>query len=138
MEPSRGRSFDHYISYAYEMKGLRDQAVDFDLRYFAATLRQPVDTAALTAVYKRDGWKAYWTARAAALGPAADNTCLSVDAGSGWLRTGDRTRSFAALNQAIDLHCFAVIQLKADPRFDSVRSDPGFVALLTRLNLPDN
>lgn len=136
MEPSRGRSFDPYLSLAYQMKGLRDQAVDYDLQYFAKVAGHPVDTDALAAVYKRDGWKAYWRARAAAIGPAADNSCFAIDAGSAWTRAGDSVRAFAALNRAVDLRCFGVIQLRVDPQFDSVRSDPRYIGLLHRLNLP--
>lgn len=136
MEPGRGRSFDPYLSLAYQMKGLRDQAVDYDLQYFAKVAGHPVDTAALAAVYKRDGWKAYWTARAIAIGPAADNSCFAIDAGNAWTRAGDATRAFAALNRAVDLRCFGVIQFRVDPQFDPVRSDPRFAALLHRLNLP--
>ncbi len=49
---------------------------------------------------------------------------------------GDEERGFEWLTKAFDERGF-VIFVKFDPRFDSVRSDPRFQALVARLGIPD-
>jgi Flp pilus assembly protein TadD len=48
---------------------------------------------------------------------------------------GDREHACALLEQGADQHSTGVMYLAVDPRFDSLRGDPCFAALLKRLNL---
>lgn len=48
---------------------------------------------------------------------------------------GDRDRAFAALDQAVQDRNPQLVYLKVDPRYDSLRSDRRFTALLQRIGL---
>jgi len=49
---------------------------------------------------------------------------------------GDKTRTFAWLEKAYDEHNPDLIELRREPCFDGMRSDPRFVTLLHRINFP--
>jgi tetratricopeptide (TPR) repeat protein len=48
---------------------------------------------------------------------------------------GDNDEAFRWLSKAIDAYSNAAIDLKVDPRFDKLRKDPRFTALLGRMKL---
>ena len=50
---------------------------------------------------------------------------------------GDKERAFESLEQAFDERSTLLTYLKMDPRFDSLRADPRFKAMLRRLNFLD-
>ena len=47
-----------------------------------------------------------------------------------------KNKAFEWLEKAYDEHASPLIFLKADPRLDSLRSDPKFLDLLQRMRLP--
>ena len=47
---------------------------------------------------------------------------------------GDKDKAFESLEKAFDERSTLLTYLKMDPRFDSLRSDPRFKAMLRRLN----
>jgi tetratricopeptide (TPR) repeat protein len=49
---------------------------------------------------------------------------------------GDRERAFLWLDRAYEARTWELVQLKVDGRWDGVRSDPRFAALLRRIGLP--
>jgi Flp pilus assembly protein TadD len=49
---------------------------------------------------------------------------------------GDKDKAFAWLDKAYEEHSFALSNLKVEPRFDPLRSDPRFTDLLRRMGLP--
>jgi tetratricopeptide (TPR) repeat protein len=49
---------------------------------------------------------------------------------------GERDQAFAWLDKAYQSRACELVQLKADVRFDSLRGDPRFAALLARIGLP--
>jgi tetratricopeptide (TPR) repeat protein len=53
------------------------------------------------------------------------------------LALGDVDKSFVFLTKAFDAHQNYVNALTVDPRFDIVRDDPRFKALMVRLGMPD-
>lgn len=53
-----------------------------------------------------------------------------------YVALGDRDRAFTWLEKGREQHSEVVLDLKADPAFEPLRSDPRFQALLSRMNLP--
>ena len=51
---------------------------------------------------------------------------------------GDREAGFQWLAKACDERCFEMIALKADPRYDPIRTDPRFAAAIARVGLGDH
>ena len=50
---------------------------------------------------------------------------------------GDKDQAFAWLDEGDKAHDLQIItRLKTDPRYDSLRSDPGFADLVRRVGLP--
>lgn len=52
-----------------------------------------------------------------------------------YIRLGDKERSLARLEKVYQEHTRSVFDIKVDPLFDDLRSEPRFVDLLRRLNL---
>jgi DNA-binding winged helix-turn-helix (wHTH) protein/TolB-like protein/Tfp pilus assembly protein PilF len=50
---------------------------------------------------------------------------------------GEKEQAFAFLNKAFDERSHWLVWLRLDPRWDSLRSDPRFAQLLTRLRFPE-
>ncbi len=50
---------------------------------------------------------------------------------------GEKDEAFAWLEKAFDEHSFFLVFLRADPWFDSLRTDPRFADLLGRLSFPE-
>jgi serine/threonine protein kinase/Tfp pilus assembly protein PilF len=48
---------------------------------------------------------------------------------------GDKDQAFAWLDRACDDHCQWLSEIRVDPAFDPLRSDPRFAALLERMNI---
>ena len=48
---------------------------------------------------------------------------------------GNKDEAFAWLDNAYEAHTFVLIELKVNPMFDMLRSDPRFVDLLGRMRL---
>jgi TolB-like protein/DNA-binding winged helix-turn-helix (wHTH) protein len=49
---------------------------------------------------------------------------------------GEKKQAFASLEKAFQARYWSLIEMNADPRFDSLRSDPRFQVLLRRMNFP--
>ncbi len=49
---------------------------------------------------------------------------------------GDKDQAFAWLDKAYEEHAFDLVWANAEPRFDSLRSDPRFQDILRRMNFP--
>jgi hypothetical protein len=52
-----------------------------------------------------------------------------------YARLGEKNKAFADLEEAFKLRDHRLTQIKVNPRFDSLRSDPRFAELLRRMNL---
>jgi TolB-like protein/DNA-binding winged helix-turn-helix (wHTH) protein/Tfp pilus assembly protein PilF len=134
MEPSRKGVVDNWMSYAYEAKGGKDDAVEHDLLALKNDWPQ-VDTSALRSTYARKGWDAYWRARLQAPQPFDQDQCAAFGTARSYARLGDKENAFSSLNRAVDRRCYEIVWLQTDPRFDSLRSDARYKNLLQRLNL---
>lgn len=61
---------------------------------------------------------------------------LSTDIAADYAQIGERDKAFAWLEHAVRDHDGTLMHLRVDDRFDTVRSDPRFTALLERLRFP--
>jgi tetratricopeptide (TPR) repeat protein len=52
-----------------------------------------------------------------------------------YIGLGDKQQAFAWLEKAYQAHSWSLIEMNADPRFDSLRSDPRFRGLVHRIGL---
>ena len=66
---------------------------------------------------------------------AAQRYDSPFDLASLYLALGDHEKGFYWLTQAFHVRCFEVASMPVDPRFDSVREDPRFTALVAQLRL---
>jgi TolB-like protein/DNA-binding winged helix-turn-helix (wHTH) protein/Tfp pilus assembly protein PilF len=126
-------SIDDYRSLIYEQKGDRDQAVQHDLTALHDVQPQ-LDSDALRGVYQKHGWQAYWSARTGALLTASGRPCNDYYIGVGDLRVHQLDHAFDSFQHALDSHCIYMALIRVDPLFDSIRHDPRYTALLTRIH----
>ncbi len=126
-------SIDDYVSLIYEQKGDRDQAVQHDL--IALHDVQPqLDTDALRGVYTHQGWQSFWRARTRALLTTSAHPCTAYYIGVDDLRVNELGHAFDSFQHALDSRCIYMALIRVDPLFDSVRHDPRYTALLTRIH----
>ena len=134
MEPSKTGLIDIWASWIYQQKGLRDEAIQYDLSELRSS-RPGIDLSALQSAYRQHGWHGYWRTRAEAVETSASNSCKSWELGESYVRAGEIDRAFLNLDEAISQRCFWVMWLPVDPSFDEIRSDARFPALLQRMHL---
>jgi tetratricopeptide (TPR) repeat protein len=135
MEPGKVGNVAGWVSSIYEMKGMRDKAVESDASYVQSQAPE-VNIDSMRALYKRDGWKAYWDARMKMMLAHENNMCTPYNIGLNYIRLGKPGLSFSQLNAAIDQKCWQVGQIILDPLVDGIRSDKRYNDLLKRMNLP--
>jgi TolB-like protein/DNA-binding winged helix-turn-helix (wHTH) protein/Flp pilus assembly protein TadD len=135
MEPGNVGNVAGWLSSIYEMKGMRDKAVESDAS-FVQSRAPEVNIESMRALYKRDGWKAYWDARMKVMLAHENNLCAPYEIGLNYIRSGKPDLSFSRLNAAIDQKCWAVCTIMVDPLLDGIRSDERYNDLLKRMSLP--
>jgi TolB-like protein/DNA-binding winged helix-turn-helix (wHTH) protein/Tfp pilus assembly protein PilF len=135
MEPGKVGSVAGWASKIYEMKGMRDKAVESDALDVQSEAPE-VNIDSMRALYKRDGWKAYWDARMKMMLARKNDLCAPYDIGLNYIRLGKPALSFSRLNAAIDQKCWKVGVIMVDPMVDGIRSDKRYNDLLKRMNLP--
>jgi TolB-like protein len=117
----------------YEVEGRYADAVAADLKYF--TNFSPAQVDSLRSTFETGGWKTYQETRVKILLPLVTTPCASEDLTKSYLSLDNLTEAFRWMNRRVDERC-AVPVRAADPRYDPIRSDPRFIALLKRMNLP--
>jgi TolB-like protein/DNA-binding winged helix-turn-helix (wHTH) protein/Tfp pilus assembly protein PilF len=136
MDPSEPSTVEYWANAIYEKKGMQDEAVRSDLKAYGQDPPQ-ADVDTLRSAYQRGGWKAYQKAKIELMSPHADTYCVPYRLAVSHLRLEEVDRAFSFLQQAMDQHCWAVMNLKVDPLLDSIRSDPRYHELLQRMNLAE-
>lgn len=135
MEP-QSNVVENWVSWIYEKKGMRDEAVNHDLALLRGHLaKDQVDR--LRTLYQRAGWKGYWQKRIDLMSRDEQQGCTTYNMAVSYLRLGSQDKAFLWLNRAIDHRCVWMIWLKVDPMLDDLRPDPRYHKLLRRINLPE-
>jgi TolB-like protein/cytochrome c-type biogenesis protein CcmH/NrfG len=134
MEPGKLNFVEGWKREIYEMKGMRDKAIASQL--LAISTNDPTTANRLGAIYKRDGWNAYWEAQMKLMMAHQDELCAPYDIAVNYIRLGKIDQAFPHLDQAVDRRCWAASWMMVDPMVDKIRGDARYAALLKRMNLP--
>jgi TolB-like protein/DNA-binding winged helix-turn-helix (wHTH) protein/Tfp pilus assembly protein PilF len=135
MEPGKRNLVAGWASQIYQMKGMRDKAVESDAAE-AAFETSDANVRSSLAIYKRDGWNAYWEARMKPILARQNEPCVPYYIGVDYIRLGKLDLAFPQLSAAIDQKCTELTWTMVDPTLDSIRSDSRYKDLLKRMNLP--
>src|SRR6202011_4173364 len=85
------------------------------------------------------GLKGYWKALVQFLLENVTNGNLEpFDVAVVYTYAGDADKALPWVEKAVEARCYGIIYLGVDPMFDVLRSDPRFVSLLRRINLPQS
>jgi len=119
---------------AYEQKGMYQEAIS---EFHAALLgiaTQPL--AGIGHAYALSGRRSEALKVLEQLQETSTRSFVSpFDFATVYVGLGEKDQAIAWLERAIEVHSFPVIYLNTDPRFDSLRSDPRYLALLHRVRL---
>ncbi len=135
MEPGKQNLVAGWASQIYEMKGMRDKAVESDAAG-AGFETSDANVRSMLAIYKRDGWNAYWEARMKLILASPNYPCVPYYIGVDYIRLGKPDLAFPQISSAIDQKCSELTWFMVDPTLDSIRSDSRYKDLLKRMNLP--
>ena len=115
--------------WAYEMKGLYEQAIADELdSKLAARLKR---------AYGRFGARGYWQSRLdSALEQSKQGYVSPLDIAVFYAQLGQRDEAIAWLEKAYEERSLWMAEFINQPRFDPLRSDPRFQDLLRRMNFP--
>jgi len=124
-----------YLGSAYEIKGMYDQAIDEYLAAQTLSGTSPEVIAELKNAYAVSGIKGYWQKMSPLPKGKVPRERYHYAAAACYARFGWKEEAFYALEQAIKYRDDALVNLKVDPLFDGLRSDPRFAELLRRVGL---
>jgi len=126
-----------FLGIAYEQKGLHDQAI--------AEFRKARELAGDSRLAESLGQRYATSGFRGALEAWAEDWETGVEQGRVqptsvaliYARLGDRNKAFEWLEKSYRERTRAMVYLRVEPQFDSLRSDPRFQNLLRRMNFPD-
>lgn len=125
-----------YLGMSYEQKGMTEEAVKLDLQVRVSHGDSPAQLAALKEAYARSGYKGYWRARVAQ-DQAQGKYVAPIYIALMHALNGEREQALSWLEKAYQERSSWMPHLRVDPRFDMLRSDPRFQALLQRIGFTD-
>jgi eukaryotic-like serine/threonine-protein kinase len=128
MDPTFPRAHERLLE-AYEQKGMYREAIA-DLESVNAEAG-----ARLRAAFEKSGVKGYWQARIDLDKESTQTYVSPYFTAVKYAGLGDRDRAFEALERAYQERDTWLVHLKVDPMLDTLRSDPRYVNLLSRINL---
>jgi tetratricopeptide (TPR) repeat protein len=125
------------LGHAYEQKGMLQEAIAEIERAVSLSAGSPVYVASLAHACGLAGRR---TQAVKLLGDlkktAAQRFVSSYDLALAHLGIGENDRALELLSQAVEEHSPRAAFLGVDPRFDRLRADPRFQALIARVGLP--
>src|SRR5208282_3695229 len=129
-----------YLSFAYEQEKLYEQAISEWQKVIALQHGDPRLSANLARLYAAEGkrteamnilsrWEELWKRKYVPCGTA--NLYVAL-----YAALGDADKAFAQLEKSYEDRCEFLVNLKVQPLYDPLRSDPRFQDLLRRMNFP--
>jgi TolB-like protein/Tfp pilus assembly protein PilF len=127
-----------YLGLAYQQKGMFDEAFQETQKMLASKLSAE-QMEQLRQAYAVSGYKGLVTTEIRLLKERAKHQYgSSAELARLCATIGQKDEAFEKLNEAYDARTDALIWLKVDPRYDSLRSDPRFSDLLKRVGFASN
>jgi tetratricopeptide (TPR) repeat protein len=122
-----------WLAYAYEKRGLSDQAIATYLKAKELRGASPKELSAFRTASQKDGVHGIWQKE-------LENSERNRAANACWLtkiyaHLGDRDRALEFLRQSSQEHCSGPHTTIADPIFDDFRQDARFKEVAARLGL---
>jgi tetratricopeptide (TPR) repeat protein len=130
-----GVPMNHWVlAEAYLGKGLYAEAVEEFAKAAIVAGADPATVEKDKETFRVLGWQSYLQMHTDRLsqskGYVSPNTLASL-----YARLGNKDEAFMWLNKAVDERASGIPNLKVDPKFDSLHSDPRFAKVLQRMNL---
>ena len=119
----------------YFAEGKNDEAVDAMARFMASSGR-PEAAAAMKRAYATGGAKALNRQTIEMLGNPAGPAYGPMQVAQAYVGLGDKDKAFEWLEKAYEARLIALMNLKVDPVWTPLRSDPRFADLVKRIGLP--
>jgi DNA-binding winged helix-turn-helix (wHTH) protein/TolB-like protein/Tfp pilus assembly protein PilF len=130
------------LAMIYGQRGMHEEAVAEDLIATELTGIPSDKTEALKLreAYAKSGWRGYKRELLELIQEEEEESkrtyispySMAIE----YTVAGETDQAFKWLERAYDERYQAMVQLKVDPRFDSLRSDPRFIDLIRRIGLP--
>jgi tetratricopeptide (TPR) repeat protein len=125
------------LGWAYQQQGQLDEAIASYRTAVTHSARAPITVATLAHALGVTGQLSEARRLLEELERRAEMTYVSeYDMATIHVGLGDHDGAFAALDRAVAQHASLLIHIEWDPRFDILRSDPRFAAILRRIGLP--
>jgi tetratricopeptide (TPR) repeat protein len=121
---------------AYYFSGKYREAVDEYAKLRRDQGATDADLASLNDAFSRAGIAGYLRRQVELWMSAPQTDAIRFAIAAYFARLGDKDRTFALLEKLYDENSPAMVFLKEDPSFDTVRADPRFSDLLRRVKLP--
>jgi eukaryotic-like serine/threonine-protein kinase len=124
------------LALTYEQKKMYPEAAA-EWQAMAQLYGDPAGASLLGGAYKSSGYQGVLQAL---LDGSLKVPVQSVDSGQiarVYARMGKKNEALTWLEKAYAERSGGMVRLRSDPEFDSMRSDPGFVAIVRRMNFPD-
>jgi tetratricopeptide (TPR) repeat protein len=123
--PARGGLADAYVQ-----KKMYPEAVA-EWQEILKLVGAPAQATQLEEAYRRGGFEGVLRASEDQI-PATNQ----YEAARNYALMGKKDEALASLQKAFDAHSGGLVYLKAEPVFDPMRSDPGFQAIIKKMNFP--
>ena len=125
------------LAWPYEMKGMDDESIAMRLKSEATWGATPKDLDLIRSAYQKFGLRGYWrheieVERARGKDNAPYKSCYMAEV---YTHLGEKKWALEYLNRAFQSHCSGLVFLNVDPIYDSLREEPAFKELISRLQL---
>jgi TolB-like protein/DNA-binding winged helix-turn-helix (wHTH) protein/Tfp pilus assembly protein PilF len=127
----------HLLAAVYEEKGQFSQAVEQSMRGLELAGYSPTTLEQLRDIFRTGGIQAFWQKDIALLEQQARHSYVSpVLIAMDYSSLREKDRAFEWLEKAYQEHSGWLLELKIDPVWDPLRSDPRFQRLMRRVGIP--
>jgi tetratricopeptide (TPR) repeat protein len=122
------------LALSYEQKKMYPEAV-VEWQAMAQLYRVPAGASLLGEAYKSSGYPA--VLQTLLDGSLKGQSVDPAQVASVYARMGKKNEALTWLEKTYAERSGRIVRLRSDPKFDSLRSEPGFVSIIRRMNFPD-